>query len=1025
MRTLGAVGQELVAQRVLGVIPNVEITVVTDHTVPTLDAKQSFTSHPIQFRGDLPLTRLLPFLLQTSYPLETMSHLPAVQGGAVDTLQRRISFALVNAPYEDSDLFAFLTSTGRLDRALIMLQTLLVNPKSLGSVTPHFDTLDIIATQLEPVSYFDGVIDRVTAVGSTIQIEAKSDLPEVPWKFVPDDGSDPRDRGLRLPFPLGDQGLVRCVNLVVGAVTTLAQRLTIGDTAPVLFDTTGFDTAATAMFGAEAISWTGIDQDTNTLTGVTRAALGTLEADHVVGTVIFEADDLTLGVASFPVDAVTDLFILSNTTGSTIQVPPLLYSVDYNDITTLPGVSGDPITTIGMTALQISSLLAELHADATVTQQAVYDAEAQETSSTQADVVDFLDTLEFDQGTGANGTWATVTTTPIWTRGSGGAQQGLRNIFPTGLSEDVGPPIRSGLNHLISAQFSFQIDVTTIDTPITLGLTVTGAEGTLVGFVDGSVVASRQIGTTGVHTIAGTIYFGTPTAILDELDDVVIDFVKSEISTTGNPAIVFELDSVTLNYVWLEDVEEVIDVFDDPRFPDLLTSVASTGSDTFQGDWKNLADGETPSQVGEEAPSSARILHGTFVANPFTPDREISSLKFHFSTRTDRNAGDQGTITLDWGDDGNNWDEMFTSKPSTTTHTAPLSSITDVDTTLDLTSLLIPGVRTSDFLSDNKRMVVRSAVDTGQPAVSALDQLLEFHFEIGTIIKKSVTAPIARVADAQIQSAAGGVGLEFFAIVDGPVAPDASYDVASGEVFFHPSDIARYWLREVGGFAAVDIDNPSFGNAVTALPGYVFGFDARNLGSTWREILLRIGYESRSNLCRPSGGDWQMQQALFTHVFPAASGTIDSVGEIIAIGKDDSEILTRLLVYFAFDPRFESGDNRAFTLVQTTDPTDLDVVAREEEFGRKDGDPMFLIAHTADSATGVTDWREYMEQELARFARVFSTRVDHWEGFTLELGDIVTLTVVNGEVSEDVKVRVIETVFDPNTGIQVRFVEVL
>ncbi len=159
------------------------------------------------------------------------------------------------------------------------------------------------------------------------------------------------------------------------------------------------------------------------------------------------------------------------------------------------------------------------------------------------------------------------------------------------------------------------------------------------------------------------------------------------------------------------------------------------------------------------------------------------------------------------------------------------------------------------------------------------------------------------------------------------------------------------------------------------------------------------------------------------HLFPAAGGTIDSLGEIIAIGKDDSEILTRLQVYFAFDPRFESGDNRAFTLVQSTDPTLMPVSDREDEFGRKDADPFFLFAHTADGAAGVTDWREYMEQELGRFARVFTTRVDHWQGFTLELGDIRTLTVVNGEVSEDVKVRVIET--DPNTGIQVRFVEVL
>ena len=77
-----------------------------------------------------------------------------------------------------------------------------------------------------------------------------------------------------------------------------------------------------------------------------------------------------------------------------------------------------------------------------------------------------------------------------------------------------------------------------------------------------------------------------------------------------------------------------------------------------------------------------------------------------------------------------------------------------------------------------------------------------------------------------------------------------------------------------------------------------------------------------------------MLTALSTFAFTAPSGTIDSTGDAVAIGKDDTDIRTRLTVFAQFDPRNDAADNRSFLTVQTTDPLAAAVIAREAIWGR-------------------------------------------------------------------------------------------
>ena len=1032
MKSLSAALDLLVAARVLAFIPYASIRIVEDHTAPTFKKWSHFGTYPIQLLeatldDDEPE---VPFLGRVLFPVETMPHLPSpVAGGGTNSLQRRISFSLINAVFRDQsgsvgDVYGWLTETGRLDRAELVLQQLLLPPSEFrrisgDAVDAHLVYLDggVTNGEVGALPAFTGEIDTVASVGSEIQIVGKSTLPAVDWKLVPDTGADARDAGLRLPYPLGSQAIVRCVNLVVGASTTLERRLPIGGSDPHLVISAGFPSSGTAMFGAEAIAWTGITN--KVLTGVSRAQKGTAEADHIAGTPVVEVAAMTLGVASYPIASVTALYINSPPLNTVVEVSKLAYSVDYNDESTAPGDTGDGITTVGLSALQIRGLLHELYADAAVIQQATYQDDDEFDLATQNDDMDLTDSSTVTTGAGASGTWSGVAgATPGWIYGSGGTRKSLRLPFTDGSSLDP-------LQGVYSVGFEMQVDMDVLSTPITLGLTATGGEGILEGFTDGMIVAQTEIAATGNdQAIVGPVFQAVAGTNASALASLVLDVVISEIPLKGSPAVDFDIDRVRLVIVWLDDIESIVDTWDNPRFPDTLANVQSgDASDTFDALWVDLGDADDPNQTVDGG--DPWILVGTFASNPYAIDYEIAALKLHFKTSSVRHADDTGTIFLTFVGDGGAWGGLLTSLPSVTTHNATGGSTTPNDTTLDLTSLLVAGAKMSDFLTGNKALHVEAKVNSGPPNGSSEDTLLEFHSEITTVQNKTASAGPTRVLDSQIQSAAGGVGLEFYAVCDGPVAPDATYDESSGDLIFHPSDLARWWLRVPGGYAAGDIDETTFDAAVTNLVGYEWGFDARNLGATWEEILLRMGYEARANFCRPSGGDWQMQTALASFLFATPTVTIDSTSPILATGKDDNALKTRLVVNYAFDPRHANSSNRAYAAVQTTVAADAAVVTREAAFGIQHADPMFLLCHTSAGATGVTDWRKYMEHELGRFSRVLSCRVDHWQGFVLELGDVVNLTVSNGVVSETVKARVIQTEHNPNTGIQVRFVEVL
>lgn len=998
MKTLSSTLARLTTARVLAEVPLVIIRPVSDHSVPDLEAREIAATHPIVRHPDSPASET-SMLQSVAFPVETMSHIPSPVPGAVDSLTRRIRFALINSPFQTFlSFFDYLTRDAPLDRAEVQLRTIVVPPRELGNDPLHRNRLDIGASAGELVDVFSGRIERVVSVGDVITCEGRSSLPVVPWKLVPDDGSDPRDRGLRLPLPLGQPVAIRCVNLVVGGVSTLLLRLRIGDTTAVIADVSDFPDDGSAKFAGETILWSG--KTDNVLTGLTRGALGSTEADHIVGTQIFQIAPITLGVASQEISSVRGLFIRNNLTNTTVEISSLLYSVDYTDEATLPGTSGDPITSVSMTSIEVASLLSGLFAEAAVTQQAVYSTEEEALITVTSDDTDDTDNLTFDQQTGATGFWANVTSAPVWTLNKSGIlQEGLRAIYPTGLSEKA-------LQGLRTARFDFEINVTTLDTPIALGLIATGAEGALSGFVDGNVVASVEVVTTGTKIITGNIFPALDGVNVGDLDDVILNFVKGEITSQGNPAIVFEVVRITTVYQWLDDLEEVSNFFPMDDFTD---DANGNFGGTWEGAWNNLGT-STPDQVETGTGTEHRLI-AKMLSDPLD-DTPITDLEFEFETRGVNNAP-ANTFSSHFGFESSTWTGKITGVPSDFSHTHAAATTTTINSVKGMTP--VAGLTSLDLVGIQVDVENEGVTGGGPNTLECKIIGLNLTYDI----KKTISVPIQQTADAQIQTASGGIGLEFFAIVDGPLAPDNTYSAPLNTLMTHPSDMIRYWLQEIGGIPSADVDTISFDEAVTNLPGYEFGFDARNLGQTWEAILLRMGYEARANIARPSGGDWKLFTAGTSHTFGSAVATIDSTDRMSEIHKDDAETKSRLTVFFGHDPRFDGFDSRGFLGVQTTTPAEAAAV--EVEFGRNDAEPYFLLCHNGFNAAGITDWRGYMEQELGRGARIFAGRVDHWQAWPLELGDVVDLVTTTGTT----KCRVLEVNRNSTQGFLIRFVEVL
>lgn len=254
---------------------------------------------------------------------------------------------------------------------------------------------------------------------------------------------------------------------------------------------------------------------------------------------------------------------------------------------------------------------------------------------------------------------------------------------------------------------------------------------------------------------------------------------------------------------------------------------------------------------------------------------------------------------------------------------------------------------------------------------------------------------------------------------------DSTYEAAAGELIEHPADILHHLIAQRAGLGNSAVDYAStFDDCVTNLGSSVaMAFDARRLGWTWEEIALRVAWEARSNLLpveTVSGTVYKLLTPKSDETWPATSGaTIEDYGEdFTRIGRDIRELASSFSAAYGFRADIGEGEE-GFAAIALETPTGAEAALGVVEHPR-----WYLLCWSDDAtASWVTDWLDYMAQEGSREAAVFSLRLQHWEGYTLELGDL--RDIQPPWTSSATKCRLIEFTQTDRDGVRCRFAEVL
>ena len=188
--------------------------------------------------------------------------------------------------------------------------------------------------------------------------------------------------------------------------------------------------------------------------------------------------------------------------------------------------------------------------------------------------------------------------------------------------------------------------------------------------------------------------------------------------------------------------------------------------------------------------------------------------------------------------------------------------------------------------------------------------------------------------------------------------------------------------------------------------------------------MRRIAWESRGNLV-PTESVSETIYKLYTpesdETWPAVSGTtISDFGEAgpTVIGREIRELGSNLSAAYGYRPDIGDGEE-GFTKLVTEAPTGAEAALGVVEY------PRFYLLCFSDDATAswVTDWLDYMGQEHSRLGSVIAARLEHWDSYALELGDLRDILIP--WKSAATKCRLIEFSQTDRDGVQCRFVEVL
>lgn len=352
MKTLDAGQSALLESPTVAEIVLVKLTTYTSRLLGTVQNTRYFSDayRLFDWANEGTVRQFEPWLVAIATYRDTMHHLPAPDGGGLEsTLRRTRKMILRNAlPESDSYLYPTLRADN-LEFARVEIASLLLD-KGAGQDARDLTNL----TGAEPTYLFRGVVAAVARVSDAeLELDLESELPTIPWLYADEPTqNDPRDTGKPLPIVYGLAKRVACVGWDVGRVTTLAADCTSGATSITVTSDDELDAAGSAYLGNEQITWTSVSG--NVLSGVTRGANGTSAVAHSLGDSLiqFTTASTTFVLAGHELSALTALYVQRDDSQTLARVTSA-FTTTLADTTTIPGST---IATVSFTAAQLALL---------------------------------------------------------------------------------------------------------------------------------------------------------------------------------------------------------------------------------------------------------------------------------------------------------------------------------------------------------------------------------------------------------------------------------------------------------------------------------------------------------------------------------------------------------------------------------------------------------------------------------------------------------------------------------------------
>ena len=309
---------------------------------------------------------------------------------------------------------------------------------------------------------------------------------------------------------------------------------------------------------------------------------------------------------------------------------------------------------------------------------------------------------------------------------------------------------------------------------------------------------------------------------------------------------------------------------------------------------------------------------------------------------------------------------------------------------------------------------------------------------------KSVYEPVP----GQITANPGSLAMTFFADSYGIPAPDDSYRAPVGSLLSYSTDCIKGWLQIFGNEDSTDTsygEGTSFstesvnywpgpsGSSTTIPPRYYeSAFDARTLGASFSDVLVRLAYEARANLTRGQYGESWIGWASGGKVkYPGYLDDYSDYNWIIPSwysgSQEPTPIFARDYIYFSIqerpksetfnsvhlsygynsslegtgvDPFTESvvddwlnSDNQTAAL-----PVNTYVSRSRDQIGIR---TFYDFSYTIHDSRAALDFANYMARELCRPRRIATITLSGRVSLQLTVADIVSVEIPASGYSED------------------------